>query len=74
MIVNLSYDSNVKRARDETRKLETESRKMEERLAELRFAMNKEKEEREYVYHYVYIVYAQGVNVGLLVNITAPVT
>lgn len=47
---------------------------MEERLAELRFAMNKEKEEREYVYHYVYIVYAQGVNVGLLVNITAPVT
>lgn len=39
--------SNVKRARDETRKLETESRKMEERLAELRLAMNKEKEERE---------------------------
>ncbi|XP_062602193.1 uncharacterized protein LOC134263842 [Saccostrea cucullata] len=38
---------NVKRARDETHKLETESRKMEERLAELRLAMNKEKEERE---------------------------
>lgn len=40
-------NSSVKRARDETRKLETESRKMEERLAELRLAMNKEKEERE---------------------------
>ncbi|XP_061177824.1 uncharacterized protein LOC133186611 [Saccostrea echinata] len=38
---------NVKRAREETQKLETESRKMEERLAELRLAMNKEKEERE---------------------------
>lgn len=41
--------SNVKRAKDETKKLETESRKMEEKLKELRMAMNREKEEREYV-------------------------
>ncbi|CAG2210271.1 ABCC5 [Mytilus edulis] len=38
---------NVKRAKDETKKLETESRKMEEKLKELRMAMNREKEERE---------------------------
>lgn len=39
----------MKRAKDETKKLETESRKMEEKLKELRMAMNREKEEREYV-------------------------
>lgn len=38
---------NLKRAKEETRKLEWEGRKMEERLMELKMAMNREKEERE---------------------------
>ena len=41
--------SNIKKAKDETKKLETESKKMEEKLKELRMAMSREKEEREYV-------------------------
>ncbi|KAK3578595.1 hypothetical protein CHS0354_002166 [Potamilus streckersoni] len=38
---------NIKRAKEETKKLELESKKMEERLLELRLAMEREKEERE---------------------------
>ncbi|KAL4219963.1 hypothetical protein ACF0H5_020374 [Mactra antiquata] len=38
---------NLKRAKHETKKLEEEGKKMEERLMELKFAMNREKEERE---------------------------
>lgn len=38
---------NIKKAKGETKQLETESKKMEERLKELRMAMNREKEERE---------------------------
>ncbi|XP_060600348.1 zinc finger B-box domain-containing protein 1-like [Ruditapes philippinarum] len=38
---------NLKRAKHETKKLEEEGRKMEERLIELKMAMNREKEERE---------------------------
>lgn len=38
---------NLKRAKDETKKLEEEGKKMEERLMELKLAMNREKEERE---------------------------
>ncbi|XP_052216731.1 zinc finger B-box domain-containing protein 1-like [Dreissena polymorpha] len=38
---------NLKRAKDETKKLEHEGKKMEERLLELKLAMNREKEERE---------------------------
>ena len=41
--------SNIKKAKDETKKLETESKKMEDKLKELRMAMSREKEEREYV-------------------------
>ncbi|XP_021346936.1 uncharacterized protein LOC110446221 isoform X2 [Mizuhopecten yessoensis] len=38
---------NIRKAKGETKLLETESKKMEERLKELRMAMNREKEERE---------------------------
>ncbi|XP_033759710.1 zinc finger B-box domain-containing protein 1-like isoform X2 [Pecten maximus] len=38
---------NIRKAKGETKQLETESKKMEERLKELRMAMNREKEERE---------------------------
>ena len=38
---------NLKRAKEETRKLEYEGKKMEERLMELKLAMGREKEERE---------------------------
>ncbi|XP_052782661.1 uncharacterized protein LOC128218925 [Mya arenaria] len=38
---------NLKRAKQETRKLAEEGKKMEERLMELKMAMNREKEERE---------------------------
>jgi len=37
----------MKNAKDTTKKLEQENRKMEERLKELKMAMNREKEERE---------------------------
>ena len=38
---------NLRRAKEETRKLEHEGKKMEERLMELKLAMGREKEERE---------------------------
>ncbi|KAL8625580.1 hypothetical protein ACOMHN_014668 [Nucella lapillus] len=38
---------NMRNAKDTTKKLEQENRKMEERLRELKMAMNREKEERE---------------------------
>ncbi|KAK7454124.1 hypothetical protein BaRGS_00039596 [Batillaria attramentaria] len=38
---------NMKNAKDTTKKLEQDNRKMEERLKELKMAMNREKEERE---------------------------
>ncbi|WAR28648.1 ZBBX-like protein [Mya arenaria] len=41
------WDRNLKRAKQETRKLAEEGKKMEERLMELKMAMNREKEERE---------------------------
>ena len=47
--VDFFFFRNLKRAKHETRKLETEGKKMEERLMELKFAMNREKEERELV-------------------------
>ena len=37
----------MKNAKDTTKKMEQENRKMEERLKELKMAMNREKEERE---------------------------
>ena len=45
----------IKKAKYETRKLEHEGKKMEERLQELKMAMNREKEEREYVYLYLLV-------------------
>ena len=38
---------NIKNAKATTRQLEMENQRMEERLQELRLAMNREKEERE---------------------------
>ena len=42
----------MKNAKDQTLKLEQESRKMEDRLRELKMAMSKEKEQREYAIKY----------------------
>ncbi|KAK2183235.1 hypothetical protein NP493_319g03011 [Ridgeia piscesae] len=47
MSCDASCDRNMRNAKGETKQLEVESRKMDERLQELKMAMTREKEERE---------------------------